>query len=612
MSEAIEYDACCLSAFPKTYREADMRTQSFHHILQELLSFAFIISISGCDVGGILKAMPPAETPILETILDLDSKLLVPFHAFGVFEMPPNKRIELRLRAIEFSSIEVRIEGQALPKVTDNDSHPELDSSGYYRIYDVVPIAKNDPRAFWKVRVVLPDSKKGVNFEMTVHDFSLNPDLSGVEKAAPPLLIDFSRSGVGISRPSSVFWQSTDCPDYEHDGDCKHAKYDAPPDHDGAFIADNVTVAGWLLDTPGPCCDTAIEDIHYNIWLDNDFIERNYSPLTQPLNSAIMPGRWSTWLDDVFHPRVKIPITDGKQPNASTFLLPGNDSIMIELNAWHKSWHKNPVPAGWVVQPNIKYIDRETGQEKEMDFKGDIYWPFNVRNPSNPGLGEPDLQVGDYVIITGALVEDNAHLHVDDADLKDPNKLKETLRHLCWFHKYTGHGGWLEIHPVDSIRRVPAPMLHKHTQLVQACDDGQGETEYYDLGGIPIPISYRPVEGQGHVNYYLTPIRSDPPSASSVLAYREIIDDRFTDMSTVEQHTVEISPYEPAALHVEIKVRQYGHFSATYLLWWEEGDQLRPTSAPLPTDTTPPAHPTEIQNCVDLEITTICANPTPP
>ena len=403
----------------------------FHRFLITLLLLTIIVSISGCGLGN---AMPPAETPILETILDIDHHVLAAYHAVGVFEMQPTKRIELRLRAIGFSIIEVKIENKALPKVTDSASHPELESSGYYRILDDIPISNIDPHYFWRVLVVLPVDKQGnVNFAMTVHDTSLNPDLSGTDKEAQPLQILVFRTGTGIPKPSSVFFQSPDCLDYDNkpQGDCKHAKYDNPPNHDGAFIADNVTVAGWLIHSPGPCCDTAIEDIHYDIWLDNDFIERNYGPLTQPLNSAIMPGRWSTWLDDVFHPRVKIPLTDGKQPNASTFLLPGNDSIMIELNAWHKSWHNNPVPAGWVVQPNVKYIDGETGQEKEMDFKGDIYWPFDVRKPSGMGPGETNIQAGDYVIITVALVEYNSHLHVDDEDLKDPDKLKDTLRHSC-------------------------------------------------------------------------------------------------------------------------------------------------------------------------------------
>ena len=503
-----------------------------------------IIPITGCPgTNPPVINLPPAETPLLETILDFDNNLLAPFHAAGVFEMQPGRRFELRLRAVWPSELRVKIENRSLPEVKDTASHPELDSSGYYRISDVRPIHTSDPRFFWRVFVVLPLDKRGnVNFAMTVHDISQNQNLSGTDKEALPLQITVVRTPIPSPRPSSVFFAGLDA---------KHTK--TGPDH--AFIADNVTLAGWLVGAPHRNADGGTEDWHYNIWLDNDFIERNYSATTQPLAPATIPGRWYTWGDNVIHPYIPIPLTGGSQPNASTFLLPGLDIMNVELSAWHKSRHKNQVPSGWVPDP-------------ELGDWPDVFWPFTVMKPFGIAANEPELQEGDYVIITGALVEDSAHLHLAGDETPDA----EYWRHKCWFDTYTGHGGWLEIHPLDSIRRVPKsqePTVRITPRVFQVCRKDFGST----------PLSK---------DVYLVPIPSAPPSANSVLRFREIIDERFTDMSTIDQHIVEISPYEPAALHVFVSVktlngRDEGHFKAVYLLWWEEGNTPRPTAVPQPT-----------------------------
>ena len=178
---------------------------------------ALIVPIIGCSNTPIIT-LPAAETPILETILDVDNNLIAPFHATGVFEMQPARRIELRLRAIWPSTIQVEIENQLLPEVKDGADHPELDSSGYYRVFDPTPVLSgdnSDGRFFWRVLVVLPLSKRGnVNYTMTVHDISQNPNLSGTDKEATPLQISVFRPvyrHVGSPRPSSVFFD--DSPD---------------------------------------------------------------------------------------------------------------------------------------------------------------------------------------------------------------------------------------------------------------------------------------------------------------------------------------------------------------------------------------------------------------
>ena len=528
------------------------------------LAFILIVLLSACGPpgggDGPIINLPPAETPIIETILDIDHDLLAPYHAAGVFEMQPGKRLELRLRVVWPSNIQVMVENQTLPEVKDSHTHPELDSSGYYRLVEQYPIGIGDPRFFWRVFVVLPLDKRGnVNYTMTLRNISQNPDLSGTEKE---LKIIVFRTPVLAPRPSSLFQCYPNV-----NKDCKHAKVDGTPfcvpeakqvgpvivlipkcdAYEGAWSADNVTLAGWLVgdEARHQEYEGETEDWHYHLWLDNDFIERNYTASSPELATAIMPGRWITWGDDKLHPRMKIPLTGGKQPNASTFLMPGTpDVFIVELNAWHASYHNGQVPNGWVADP-------------EPTTWPDVFWPFN---PVKIHPGEPDLMAGDYVIITGAFIEDSAHLH----DLPDPNHPEDTVWHnrrQCWDDKYKGQGGWLEIHPVDSIRRVEAPTVRKHAQLLQVCNNGDTKTP------------------NGLYNHYLSPLPPDKDLVNPVLKFREIIDDRFTNMSTIAQHTVEISGDK---LRVTATVKSGGgQFKAVYLLWWE-GGLATPTPEPTP------------------------------
>jgi hypothetical protein len=551
-----------------------MKTLSFR-LFFKLISIALsAVLIVGCyqvspngtptistPIGPIIN-LPQAETPVLETILDVDDNLIIPYNAMGAFETQQwVKRVELRLRAIWPTDIQIKVEGQALPEVKDTASHPELDSSGYYRLSDPIPVHASDPRFFWKVLVVLPLDKRGyVDFTMTVHDISRNPNLSGTDKEAPPLQINIRRTPVNFAKPSSVFFDGS--------ADQKQSKGGL----NNAFIADNVTLAGWLVSLPARgLTNPDTEDWHYDIYLDNEFIERNYRPTTVPLPNAIMPGQWFNFADDLIHPRQPIPLSDGGQPNVGTFTLPGNEVLSVELNAWHRSNHTegNPlgfVPQGWWVNDAVSCNFSDCTENK----RGDVYWPFPVMEPWNytgAGSTESQLQEGDYVIITGALIEDSAHLHVEGDEALDASY----LMHKCWNDTYPGHGGWLEIHPLDSIRRIPKnqePTVRVTPRLLQVCRrDFIGTGAWKDV--------------------YLTTEPANPPSANWVLKYREMIDNRFTDMSTIDQHIVEISPYDPTKLHVIVSIRDSigsfeGHFSAVYLLWWEETNEPRPSPVPYP------------------------------
>jgi len=560
--------------------------------------------------------LPAADTPILETIYDIDQRVIAPYHATGVFEFAPGYHMELRLRAPEQTKVQVEIAGNPLAEVSPVVSHSGLD--GYYWIVEKRKI--DDVRAFWRIEVVLPQDKQGdVDFQLTVRDTSLNPTMTGAMHSAPPLHVSIRRPPIEVSKPSEVFfnqgsvlmpdqkqWKGPDACGITIDGTFR-------PDEcrSTGFIADDVTVAGWLAGTPyrNEAGDT--EDWHYNLFLDNDFIERNYYADTLPLAVAVMPGTWYTWFDDQkafpfpHSFRKKILLTGGQQPSAATFLMPGRSYLTVELNAWHKSKHDNTVPYGWEADPQPKWPD--------------VFWPFNPMSPQDSGS---ELAAGDYVIITGALVEDSGHLHPgDDPDEgggcsawlwymgkcedETPYPSQEFWHNRCWHKNVPGHGGWLEIHPMDSLRRVDGPRmlvrnpatssyaavpLRKYSQVFDVCSLDDDRTTRQGFERLQVPTV--PKSDVAPTPDPLESLARNDPNA--VIRYQETIDTRFTDMSTVEEHTVAISRCDPTKLDVRtnLKLGWNGHFMAVYQVWWAISDQPRPTPAPCPTPV-PPSHPSE-------------------
>lgn len=491
--------------------------------------------------------LPPAEVPVLETILDVDHNLIAPFGSPGVFQMKPGQRIELRLRVPYPSNVGVGIENKRLPEVTDTASHPELD--GYFHVQSVTAVDASDPHFFYRVLVVLPQIQRGtVNYALSIFDTSQNQNLTGTQKEASATFTVF-RFPNDTPQPSTILFQSGNkVPDQKHPRD----------GGDGAWIADNITLAGWLIRTPTTSgANNSIEDIHYSLWLDNDFIERNYQATTAGLDSAIMPGRWRDEADNILFPKKKVPLTGGQPPNAGMFLLSGNgNEFTVEMNAWHRSSHNQQVPLGWLPDPTLT----------------DVVWPFNVQTPfdfsPDPTCGTQPcttLSMGDYVILNGVLVQDSAHQHDDENPVKD---VVYWNRH-CWEDHYKGQGGWLEIHPVDGLRRVPtaqAPSLRKYPRMIQVCDEGDGNTPTFVNLRVP-PEPEMP---------------SGPRADFLQLQFRELIDDRFTDMNTVNQHIVEVDHCDPTKLHVQVSVQPHGHFKAVYLLWWQDSQTQRPAIVPPP------------------------------
>jgi hypothetical protein len=507
--------------------------------------------------GGAGSASNPPHTPILETILD--GGRIAPYRATGEFEIWPGpeglfgKAIELRLRAAAEVALSVDLDSRRLPLATGPGPHPEFQPSGFYQVSDPEALRGYDPDRFWRVLVSLPGGQRG-DFSLTVHAVS---SITGKESL--PLTVKAARS-LSPTKPSDVFF--TPCPPKQA-CDTKHLKYDNfDLEKDGAFVADQVTLAGWLVEIPilgndyGPAStDEEVEDVHYSILLDDGFIERNY--IAGMLSHAMMPGRWFTYFHDLVHPRKPIALTGGKKPDAGTFLIPGLDEMTVELNAWHKSRHGGSIPAGWISQ-------------NSATPHPDLAWPFPPSTPLGVSAASP-LRLGDYVIETGSLVEDVAHIH----KISDwAQATSDDRRHRCWFDRMPGHGGWLEIHPLDAIRRVDGPLAHDDAQLVQACADPAPEV------------------GSDYVYKELHPAQTVPPTIRSRLRWRRIIDYRFSDMSTVVL-SEKVDPFDPGTLTVRAVQRRGAgliRFKAVYMLWWEEGSTPRPSRPPRPTQrVTPPS-----------------------
>lgn len=229
----------------------------------------------GPSGGGQL---PAAETPVVESVLDVDHRLNAVFHQTdtGAFVMLPGRGVELRLRAPYLTTISLEFNDSPLPLVTDSASHPEFDTAGYYRILDTAVVSADDPRLFWRIQIVLPAAAAGaVDYALTVIDRSQDPGRTGAEMEAPPLTLLIRRTPVDVPQPSALFFSGPDA----------KASATGP---DGALIRRDVTVAGWLTVAPERNLeDPATEDWHYDLRLDNDFIQRNYSALNRDLDGAV-------------------------------------------------------------------------------------------------------------------------------------------------------------------------------------------------------------------------------------------------------------------------------------------------------------------------------------
>lgn len=327
----------------------------------------------------------------------------------------------------------------------------------------------------------------------------------------------------------------------------------AVEDGGGAIVSPNISPTG-----------IGIEDVHYSIVLDPDFITQKYGTQPNPLPGAWLPGNPSEGATGILLTSSP-PGSSFNGITVNSFWNPGivqTPIVMpIELNAWHMKGSarcglgglfcflynnytgRGPAPAGW--------IHKEYGNPGPE--AADSWWPFDPDSPD----GTP-LNLGDYVEVQGTLWEDTAH---EDQPAQD-----------CWSRAFPGHGGRLEIHPLDTLKHVQAPsaMPTRMVVPVSVCMPNQSGDDR------TFPAIHVRVCPEGTSS--LSQPRPGPPS-NKIVQFQELVDPRFTDASST---TGDATPAgdclqinrAPKTTTARGGPKQglidvvSGRFKATYIVWW--------------------------------------------
>lgn len=469
-----------------------------------------------CTANSCTNSGTPTvyRVPILETVVQANVGARIvpeaPDNSYTIFGASL-----LRFRVLGDTNIKIIVDSVTLPRRAQSTA-----TSGWYEPSATAVTASRS--LFWDIAVQLPASSLAVGKMNFPIEFVYDTSTSAHQ---PELQVTLRLQGRDPAyakanpRPSEVFVDNTD-----------NTKDDDRMEK--AIVATGVTLAGWIIGPPdgGPGRNdgtssgtTASEDWHYDIYLDPDFIDRNYGTAyaVEPVQSAVIPGNVVPLSNGAATP---IPLTANPKPNAATFLLSGSGIFGVELNAWHES-ARGPKPSGWVSDP-------------DQSHHQDNAWPYNPNKGSNDPNG-PDLQSGDYVIVSGTLWQDTAHT----AGNSDP-------LHKCMDSRFKGHGGWLELHPVDTVRRLESPPVRKHVIGMARC----GPNAQTATVMLKHPFA--------------------PPDKNAQLKFQVQVDSRFT--SSGATHSESINPAcEPPVLSATIDASPAGSYNAAYVLWWEEGSSPR-------------------------------------
>jgi hypothetical protein len=432
------------------------------------------------------------------------------------------------------TNIVVSVDGQDLPR-----REGRSDDQGWFD-----PTARVLPapsrKLFWNIEISVPPDKRSTlgPVQVEVLDNTFLKDPPPLEKRPPVTVQLVSVANSGRFRLPSEFFNEAQGDNTKEDGRAK-----------SQVITKGVVLAGWLWDgSDGDAAPTRndsgegqliraneSEDYHYDFWLDNDFIARNYgSPNLEPVRSAVVKGARSRLVD--LRPGREFSLLNEGRINAASFLWPGNGGLFtVELNAWHIADRGEP-PAGWA------------GREPSEPDKDGNAWPFRPRRPLGVGTNDPELAPGDYVIISGTLWQDTSH-----ADNTEVGRFRQ-----CWDDHLPGHGGWLEIHPVDSVRKVDPPSPRKQTDMINLCSPA--------LGNTTATLSPR-------LN------RGETLTTDMVLRCQRIIDKRFTPHNSFQlfEH---LTNDKPAKLRVTFNTLIETTAQVVYITWYEQPDAAHPPPNP--------------------------------
>jgi LGFP repeat len=341
-------------------------------------------------------------------------------------------------------------------------------------------------------------------------------------------------------KPSDVFFDcfKTYAPEFTWKGrdgqwhsDCRDSKH---------LIRKDVVLAGWLKGDPfvnnvNDGIETAhgAEDILYDLILDSDFVDRMYGPggLSSVLDNAIYPGNPVVPDNPLALGDIDAVNGTSRGVTYNSFFLPNRSDIHGELNAWHVD------DTGWVGTRHFVGRGPAPGGWRKISFHNDanVWWPFDIFNPDSRPKA---LQNGDYVIMKGALWEDLSHSSDDPWDRG----------------KTRGHAGQTEIHPIDWIVRVdePRPAYRKTV--------GRGVALAKENTSIPFDLT-------------LTATGYPPTRRYTVGEIRQLIDARFTNISTVSDYSID-NQNDKVVVHAKVTgtATAQGRLTASYVVAWRETD----------------------------------------
>jgi hypothetical protein len=347
------------------------------------------------------------------------------------------------------------------------------------------------------------------------------------------------------------------------------------------IIARDVEIAGWLGQN-----DFGPEDWHWSIMVDPDFIAARYGA-GSPVANAMLPGH--VMVPSLTHDEDPVPIpsqrlpfadmtTDGRSRGVTinSFVLTQVTDAQVmgaELDAWfvkdetRKDWQGKSMSFHGRGQPPASWVQDKTDPN--------VYWPFDPYNVDGKG----PLVPGEYVILHGTLWQDGGHLEgwfcsvVGGLFCMNTDNNPNHEQNSCWNKgqippdppawpqpRYMApHGGWLEIHPVDAIHRSsPAVRPARSARFVAIC--------------APVEAA----DASRSIDAKLSPTESEStkPGPGYVLRVEELIDGRFTDMRTVDEHSVRVVG-DTVLVHVKVHSSgtlsfqgKEGRFKAGYILSW--------------------------------------------
>jgi hypothetical protein len=511
-------------------------------------------------VPNTLRAQEQRVPPVVETVYVPERHTVLALNSGGKYDMRPASIVELRLR-VATPSLETRIhiDGVRLAQVPDPGPRPSLDRQGYFYVFPDAPIESGTPgsveEVFRRVQVALPLARRAAagngapETTISVWVTGTNQFVDVIAAAYDPRI---GRDPNHKTQPSEVFMSGDNAK--RGGSDCRAAQLQPAG---GSVAAQGVTLAGWMRgprhffgrnsgDEGNALRVGQSSDWHFDIDLDTDFLQRNYGSASSPLFGAVLPGDPADFLPCLNPKANDMPLVVRWPVDAGVFMLPGlgtpgAEGMIVELNAWHVS-DRGAKPRGWSADPHASQYP-------------DNAWPFDplrpgIRDPADP-LGSSELLAeGQYVIVSGTLWQDSPHLRSDEKAGNTGSPAYKLRK--CFEDRFRGQSGWLEVHPLNSIRRVREPALRRHVALVSACAPPEQSS-----------VAYAALRARGAPTF---------GAGSSVLRFREILDPRFTVPGTFRK-SVGIVPHDPHQLEVRVQTvgNEGGSFSGVYVLWWEKG-----------------------------------------